>query len=55
VNPDDREAFVNSIAEALTDGEWRERARENGIERAAGYSWDKCASQTVEVYRRFAS
>jgi glycosyltransferase involved in cell wall biosynthesis len=54
VDPDDSEGFVTAIAEALTNGEWRERARKRGIERAAAYSWDKCASQTVELYRRSA-
>jgi alpha-1,3-rhamnosyl/mannosyltransferase len=55
IEPDDVTAFAKEIARALTDSSWRSRAREKGLERAAGFSWQKCAAETVELYRRCAS
>jgi glycosyltransferase involved in cell wall biosynthesis len=54
VDPDDQVGFSAAIAEALTDSAWRIRAREKGLERAAAFSWDKCASETAELYLRCA-
>ena len=53
IDPDDVRAFSHAIAEALTDSAWRSQAREKGLERAAKFSWDRCAAQTVELYQRY--
>ncbi|MGE5063180.1 MAG: glycosyltransferase family 4 protein [Myxococcales bacterium] len=53
IDPDDPNAFSQAIAEALTDSAWRSQAREKGLERAAKFSWDRCAAQTAELYQRY--
>jgi alpha-1,3-rhamnosyl/mannosyltransferase len=53
IDPDDPNAFSQAIAEALTDSVWRSQAREKGLERAAKFSWDRCAAQTAELYQRY--
>ena len=51
VEPDDTEGFSGVIAEALTDSKWRKQAKAMGLERSARFTWERCASATVEVYR----
>lgn len=41
-----------AIEAALADLQWRLEARQAGLARAAGFSWDACAQGTVEVYRK---
>jgi glycosyltransferase involved in cell wall biosynthesis len=48
VDPEDVEGFAAAIEEVLADPErWRTR----GLTRAAGFTWARCAEQTVAVYR----
>jgi alpha-1,3-rhamnosyl/mannosyltransferase len=48
VDPDDVEALVVAVEQVLADpAPWRER----GLARAASFTWDRCAEQTVAVYR----
>lgn len=42
------------IARGLEDESWRAEAITKGLLRAAGFSWDKCADQTIQVYRELA-
>lgn len=50
VDPENETDFARTLREALEDSEWQARARLRGLARAAEYSWDRCVSQTVEVY-----
>jgi len=50
IDPDDVSGFSNAISEALTDSAWRTAARERGLQRAAGFTWDKCAAMTASIY-----
>lgn len=52
VDPDDSDALVASIMEALSDLEWRRQAVANGLQVAARYNWDECVRQTVNAYRK---
>lgn len=52
VQPQDVDDFALRLEQALVEQEWREQARERGLAVAASYSWDRCARETVEVYRR---
>lgn len=54
VNPDDSDALVVSIREALTDIGWRQQAITNGLQVASRYNWDECVRKTVDVYRTCA-
>lgn len=52
INPDDVESFAAALERGLTDQQWRTQAREAGLLVAASYTWDKCATQTREIYQR---
>lgn len=54
VDPDDLPAFRTAIGECLSDEEWRSRAVERGVARAAEFTWERCVDDTVGVYRRVA-
>lgn len=54
VNPLDVEDITHALTECLSDDIWRAEARAKGLARAAGLSWDRCAEQTVAVYRQLA-
>jgi glycosyltransferase involved in cell wall biosynthesis len=47
----DRDALVRLVARGLEDEEWQTRACARGLERAASFSWLKCASETLDAYR----
>jgi glycosyltransferase involved in cell wall biosynthesis len=45
-------AMADAIVMLLTDADRRQAQRERGLARAAGFSWDRTARQTLEAYRR---
>jgi glycosyltransferase involved in cell wall biosynthesis len=48
VPPHDHEALATAVSEVLADpAPWRER----GLARAAEFTWERCAEQTVRIYR----
>jgi glycosyltransferase involved in cell wall biosynthesis len=51
-NPDDETDMKNKIVEALTDEKLLETLRNRGYEQIKKYSWGRCASQTLEVYKK---
>lgn len=55
VNPDDPEGMSEAVSALLCDQQKRSRLRENAIRRAADFSWEKSANQTVSAYRKAAS
>jgi glycosyltransferase involved in cell wall biosynthesis len=52
VEPTDEEALATAIRQALTDEPLRERLREAGFARAAQFSWERTAAETLAVYRK---
>lgn len=52
VAPEDVDDFARRLEQALVDDGWRAQARADGLRVAARYSWDRCARETVEVYRK---
>jgi glycosyltransferase involved in cell wall biosynthesis len=52
VDPEDEAAVAAALERVLTEPGLGERLREQGLERAARYSWDACAEATVAEYRR---
>ena len=52
VAPEDVDDFARRLEQALVDDAWRAQARADGLRVAARYSWDRCARETVEVYRK---
>lgn len=51
VDPDDRRAFGQALESVLSQPELRGRLRKAGARRARLFTWERCAEQTIEVYR----
>jgi hypothetical protein len=54
-HPDDVEKMASSIAEISRNEGLRCRLRERGRQRAACFSWEKAAPETMAVYRKVLS
>jgi len=52
VSPTDVDAIADGLRRVLDSPSLRDELSTRGIRRAAGFSWDRCARQTLEVYRR---
>jgi glycosyltransferase involved in cell wall biosynthesis len=51
VDPTDEAALSEALLQGLTDEALRTRLRAAGFERAAGFSWERTAELTLEVYQ----
>lgn len=51
VNPEDVEDMTKKIRMLMEDRELRQRLAKRGLERAEGFSWEKCAEETVKLYK----
>jgi len=49
--PDDVEALSELLRQGLEDETWRAAAVQQGLLHASGFSWERCAQATVEVYK----
>jgi len=54
VDPQDEEATTVAIWRLLSDSELRSSLVEKGIRRAAVFSWDKAAQETLALYHSLA-
>lgn len=54
-DPLDASAWSVALARAAEDEAWRAQARGAGLARAARFSWDRCAEETLAVLRRTAN
>jgi glycosyltransferase involved in cell wall biosynthesis len=52
--PEDDEALESHVASLLNDTALRDRLVAAGIERAGGFTWDRCAEETLRAYREVA-
>ena len=53
-DPLDPEAFAAALARVLTDGPLRATLREKGFARVREFTWERCAAETLAVYREVA-
>jgi glycosyltransferase involved in cell wall biosynthesis len=51
-NPSDIDGFAKHLEQVLSDRAIRQRLREKGLARAAQFTWDRTARETVRVYRQ---
>jgi alpha-1,3-rhamnosyl/mannosyltransferase len=51
-NPADADSIRQTIERGLLDDEWRTQARAKGLEVARQHTWERCAMQTLEVYKK---
>ncbi len=50
-DPDDGDGLFALLDQGLTDTQWREEASKAGLHRARAFSWDRCVSETILVYK----
>ncbi|KAB0534274.1 MULTISPECIES: glycosyltransferase family 4 protein [Xanthomonas] len=50
-DPADVSALTLALARGIDDSDWREAARQTGLQRAAQFSWQRCAVATADAYR----
>jgi glycosyltransferase involved in cell wall biosynthesis len=50
VNPEDDEALAAAVGRLLAEPDLRSQLRQRGEQQAAGFRWQECAAQTVQVY-----
>ena len=51
VDPYDVEALAGAMHRVLADADLQQDLRRRGLERAAGFTWERTAQETVQVYR----
>jgi glycosyltransferase involved in cell wall biosynthesis len=54
VSPSDEGAIADAISTVLTDRDLANNLAERGRVRASEFTWDRAASQTIDIYRRVA-
>jgi glycosyltransferase involved in cell wall biosynthesis len=52
INPQDIAALTDALRTAYYNREWREKARKDGIDQAAHFSWKRTAEDTIASYRK---
>jgi len=52
LDPTDEESWAATLSELLNDPSRRESLRRNGMARAAEFTWERTASQTLAIYRK---
>ena len=50
--PEDTEPWTAALVNIKRDLDWREEARERGLERARRFSWERTAALTLDSYRK---
>ena len=55
VDPTDIDALTQALVEVLSSPEQHEDLRQRGLRRVAQFSWDRCAAETLSVYREALS
>jgi alpha-1,3-rhamnosyl/mannosyltransferase len=51
VPPEDLDGWRDALTRVLTDDDWQQELRRGTREVAAAYTWDRCAADTLRVYR----
>jgi glycosyltransferase involved in cell wall biosynthesis len=55
IDPTDSDQLCQAMLDVLSDASLRERLKREGLKRAKEFSWEKCAAQVVEVYKKAIS
>ena len=54
INPEDENGMAEAIESVLEDNAKREEMAAKGLEQAKLVSWEKCAKETLKLYREAA-
>ena len=52
VDPKDQDQLCQAMLNILNDEVLRETLKQKGLERSKQFSWEKCANETVEIYKK---
>ena len=52
VPPEDIDGWIDAISRVLQDDDWWRSLRKGVIEAAKPFTWDRCAGETLKVYRQ---
>lgn len=52
IDPKDQDQLCQAMLNILNDEILRETLKQKGLERAKQFSWEKCANETVEIYKK---
>jgi glycosyltransferase involved in cell wall biosynthesis len=54
LSPTDHEVWAATLQRVWHDNDMREQLRQRGLQRAATFTWQTAAQQTLDLYRRIA-
>ncbi len=52
IDPNDEKALEESMARLSSDEKLRERLKAKGLKRTSSFSWERCAQETLKVYKK---
>lgn len=52
LDPRDARSWTDAMRRVAEDDAWRNELAQRGLERARQFSWERCAAQTADAYRR---
>jgi alpha-1,3-rhamnosyl/mannosyltransferase len=55
IEPADIDGWRDAMQRIIRDDEWLTELRTGVLERASAFTWERCARQTLEVYRQVAN
>jgi alpha-1,3-rhamnosyl/mannosyltransferase len=53
-DPEDEAGWHQAMKRIIEEDDWRDSLREGTVEWARGFSWERCARETLDVYRAVA-
>jgi glycosyltransferase involved in cell wall biosynthesis len=51
IHPEDEDGWRDALQRVITDDDWWQRLRDGTQELARPFTWDRCAAETLQVYR----
>lgn len=52
IDPHDVDAWRDAMRRIISDDDWRQSLRDGAVEVARPFTWERCAAETLAVYRR---
>ena len=53
INPVDKEGIAEAMLKFSSDENLKNEYRQKGLEQVKKFDWEKCARETLEVYKNF--
>jgi glycosyltransferase involved in cell wall biosynthesis len=52
IHPHDHDAWRDAMEQVCTDHDWLNALRRGAVEAARPFTWERCAEQTIDAYRK---